>query len=267
MHTKPCLILGPLGVAALLLASACHSTQGVRDSGAADGHDAAPNTDGAQDIVTPPPPDTSPLGAPCGADSDCDSDFCVDGVCCDAACDQPCYACAQAASLGICAPVRQDEDLVATSPCAGASRCVLDRAGVAACKLRDKQSCSSNDQCVSGFCRTYFVDADGDGFGVASAHQAICDAAAATPPPGYAALAGDCCDSDGNASPEPSQNGYFTTPNMCGSFDWNCDGVVERYITACVGASGSATGTVACGAPCYVALPGSLPRMVTQGCR
>jgi hypothetical protein len=44
-------------------------------------------------------------GASCSAADQCGSGFCTDGVCCNVACDGQCEACAQAGSVGTCAPV------------------------------------------------------------------------------------------------------------------------------------------------------------------
>lgn len=254
-----------LGLAALLLNAACQRTTVVPDSGAADEPDGSAIVDAAQDTGAPPIRGTNPLGAACVSASECASDFCVDGVCCEGACFDQCYSCARVGSPGSCTPVVRDEDVFASSPCADMNLCVLDASGISVCRLKDKQPCSGNNDCASGFCRTYFVDGDGDDYGVSSSYQSICDAAAAAPPSGYSALAGDCCDSDDGANPE-APGGYFTTPNACGSFDWDCNRVIERSISTCLNVGGS-TAAVGCGAPCLIATAGGLPRMVTQGCR
>ncbi len=45
------------------------------------------------------------------------------------------------------------------------------------------------------------------------------------PPAGYSAVGGDCCDSDNNTF--PGQTKYFTTANVCGGWDYNCDGAID----------------------------------------
>ena len=73
-----------------------------------------------------------------------------------------------------------------------------------------------------------FVDADADGFGVGAVmYRCACDE-------GFAPAGGDCCDADANAYPCPeTPEGtppclpYYGTPNGCGSFDYDCDGVDE----------------------------------------
>ena len=44
-------------------------------------------------------------GGSCGAASDCGTGLCVDGVCCNTSCTGQCESCAQAGSVGTCAPV------------------------------------------------------------------------------------------------------------------------------------------------------------------
>jgi Stigma-specific protein, Stig1 len=86
------------------------------------------------------------------------------------------------------------------------------------CYLNDGQACTTGNQCLSGVCSTFYLDADGDGYGI-STSIARCGT---TPPSGYAVNSGDCCDSDGSA--HPGQTSYFTTADGCGSYDYNCDG-------------------------------------------
>jgi len=65
----------------------------------------------------------------------------------------------------------------------------------------------------------------------------------------------DCCDKDSHA--HPNETGYFTAPDNCGSFDYDCDGTLEpEYpvnitcggtgLTGCTGGSGF-TGAPQCG--------------------
>jgi hypothetical protein len=188
-----------------------------------------------------------PLGYGCAAGSECASSFCVDGVCCESACDGQCQTCHVTGALGQCSPQVSGDDLRASQPCQGAWTCALDPTSPnqSACKLKDVQKCSSDDQCASGHCRTFFADVDGDGYGSAKTLR-LCDGLDASPPAGYVTQAGDCCDSD--AAAHPGTVDYFDSPDACGSFDFNCDGTYELQYQ-CPGKPLPATcGTLACSA-------------------
>jgi hypothetical protein len=68
------------------------------------------------------------------------------------------------------------------------------------------------------------VDGDGDGYGESGKTLQLCEEQGAAPPVGYAAQAGDCCDTD--ASAHPGQTKYFGVPDACGSWDYDCNGSV-----------------------------------------
>ncbi len=188
----------------------------------------------------------SPLGAGCSTDADCVSGFCTDGVCCDSACDQTCYACNQTAAMGHCAALTSGEDPSATVACTLPSACDLPAStAVPACKFVDGTACQADGDCVSGHCITFYVDADGDGYGSANSSR-FCAELNAAPPPGYAAYTGDCCDLDAGANPGFDSSQFLSMPDTCGSFDWNCDGKQTQQ-QACPTA-------VACGAACAVNL-------------
>ena len=70
---------------------------------------------------------------------------------------------------------------------------------------------------------TYYLDEDGDGYGVAGSTIETC-----TPPDGYAVAAGDCDDGDASRSPG--------TPEACDGVDNDCDGDIDE-----AGASGGST--------------------------
>jgi len=71
---------------------------------------------------------------------------------------------------------------------------------------------------VAANCATYYYDADKDGFGNPGSALTTCT----TPPAGYVAKGGDCCDSDSNVY--PGQTGYFQSATKCGGFDYDCSG-------------------------------------------
>lgn len=88
----------------------------------------------------------------------------------------------------------------------------------------DGVNCVRPTDCISGSCTTFFKDADADGFGsrIAAESAAFCGT---SPPAGYAANTGDCCDSDKNA--KPGQTSFFPASNACDSFDYNCNGAED----------------------------------------
>jgi hypothetical protein len=77
--------------------------------------------------------------------------------------------------------------------------------------------------------RTYYRDADGDGYGASAITTIVCG----SPPAGYVAMAGDCCDDGGNLALarqiNPGQANWFDEPaNVCGiTWDYNCSGGPE----------------------------------------
>jgi hypothetical protein len=235
-------------VAPLVLLAGCpQNTPGEHpDAGkVVDAGDATP--DAAMTVVVVKP--TDPPGAACSSNADCGSGFCTDGVCCDSACEQTCYACNQQEARGHCAALTSGQDTIATSPCVGSSACLLPPgSSVPACKLVGGTACQADGDCVSGHCLTYYADADGDGYG-GSDQGHFCQELNAPPPAGYAFFSGDCCDLDSLANPAFPANQYLEMPDACGSFDWNCDGVLEVRQPCTVE-------NITCGQGCYLSWSG-----------
>ncbi len=152
--------------------------------------------------------------------------------------------------MGHCAALTTGQDPNATSPCGGSSSCFLPPTSstVPACKLVDGTACQDDGDCISGHCLTYYADVDGDGYG-GSDQAHFCEQLNAPPPAGYAAYSGDCCDLDSGANPGFNSSNFLRMPDACGSFDWNCDGVVTQQQTCTV------TGG-ACGQACYISWGG-----------
>lgn len=113
-------------------------------------------------------------------------------------------------------------------------------------------SCTLAAQCASGFCRSWYVDADADGHGDPNQQVSLCspnpaeDRTASTggaPIPilvvgaqRYSSIGDDCCDAA--ALVFPNQTNLFVEPNnACAGrvnpFDYNCDGVLEDQRAAC----------------------------------
>jgi hypothetical protein len=229
-------------------------------TGCPDQHsDPPPGSDAAVDTDPPPSPtpdaslpitqNRSAIGTSCSRNEDCSSGFCTDGVCCDSACGQTCFSCATIGKVGNCAPIASGPDISADTPCSGGSTCILDRStSLPECKVAELQPCKTNSDCATNNCVTFFVDADGDGYGTPTEAQ-ICTTLGAAPPPGYALLTGDCCDIDRGANPGVPASTYFGFPDACGSYDWNCDAKVEQQQVCPYDSS------VACGANCNGVTP------------
>jgi hypothetical protein len=140
----------------------------------------------------------------------------VQSVCCSSPCDFPGGTCTTSGSIGEC-------------------KCSVD--------------CGDG-----GSCQLYYRDADGDGYGdeygtVASGSAIVGCSNAAAPPTGFVASNTDCDDGDANAN--PAQTGWFTTPSKGrGTFDYNCDGIVEKEQSEFPGSfcqfCGSTSATPAC---------------------
>jgi hypothetical protein len=120
-------------------------------------------------------------------------------------------------------------DLVGEDPgqCSGIRSCS------SGCKLRDKQPCAVDLDCFSGTCRTYFLDEDGDGFGRLAGDRFCGTTAPAT---NYKTTGVDCCDKDPAAKPGRAW-GPVRGLSACGSGDFNCDGMVEKFLVDWDGAN------------------------------
>jgi hypothetical protein len=91
---------------------------------------------------------------------------------------------------------------------------------------------------------TYYRDADGDSYGDPKVTTTSCTGA----PTGYVANNLDCCDLDATA--KPTQTVPRGSANLCGTFDYNCDGFAtpKQYHVCCVCSSSSdVCATATCG--------------------
>lgn len=79
--------------------------------------------------------------------------------------------------------------------------------------------------CTPTDIRTFYRDADGDGFGDKTKPIKGCEA-----PLGFVDNADDCY--DGNRHARPGQRGYFAEHRGDGSFDYDCDGKATRRFTS-----------------------------------
>ena len=150
------------------------------------------------------------------------------------------------------------EDPNAATACIAPSACSLPSSStVPVCKLVDGSACQADGDCLSGHCLTFYVDADGDGYG-GSDEANFCSELNGPPPAGYAAYPGDCCDLDAGANPGFDSSQFLAMPDACGSFDWNCDGK-ETEQRSC-------STPVACGADCIVSVLFATLDLFTEAC-
>ena len=107
------------------------------------------------------------------------------------------------------------------------------------CLLADAQPCVTASQCASSACSPFYQDVDGDGFGTG---QAVGFCTLTTPPIGYAAQTGDCCDDASNIALakliHPAAEFQTTSAGgICGGITWDydCDGLIQKVFTTCSG--------------------------------
>ncbi len=178
-------------------------------------------------------------GVACSAPNQCSSGFCADGYCCNTACSGACDTCKVSGKEGTCTHLSagsagspscipylcsgnsascptscgKDTDCIGGDFCSGTS-CVA--------KEQDGLSCSTSDQCKSGFC----VD------GV------CCHAACSDGPCETCSSNGSGCEPRPQGSAEPSCGGYL------------CDGSSASCPTACSSDSNCAAGYYCDGSGC-----------------
>lgn len=89
---------------------------------------------------------------------------------------------------------------------------------------------------------TYYVDADGDGYGNKS--QAVGTCLCPSKATGQVTDHRDCCDSDNGSHPNATTPKTYA--NACGSYDWDCDGNITKLSDTSVTA-GCGYRAVSCG--------------------
>ncbi len=112
----------------------------------------------------------------------------------------------------------------------GTSSCV--EGAFSACAdqvLPAAESCNSRDDDCNGLtddgdslpgCATLYSDNDADGFGDPALAGCLC------PSSGTATVGGDCDDTDNEVN--PAQASYFAAPSAGGTFDYNCNDVLDK---------------------------------------
>jgi hypothetical protein len=97
-----------------------------------------------------------------------------------------------------------------------------------ACNGHDDDCDDAIDEQDAAGCTKYFVDDDGDGYGVTSETEFQCLCQGQVPAAPYkASKGGDCCDKDTRV--HPYQWDYSSSISACSTWDFNCDGVVTNY--------------------------------------
>ncbi len=154
-------------------------------------------------------------GIPCALGNQCQSGFCTTGVCCTSDCNIPGGTCKQTNAIGEC-------------------KCMMD--------------CGDG-----GACMLYYQDADGDGYGnkdgtVAAGTAKVGCSNGQPPAAGFVADHSDCDDGDPNA--HPGQTAYFGTKSigLAHTFDYNCDGMLEKQTPEFAGGCEFCSPTPTCGA-------------------
>ena len=105
-------------------------------------------------------------------------------------------------------------------------------------KSADGAACTTDDQCTTGTCTTFYRDLDGDGYGDIKATVANGGAKMACGtivPTGYSATNDDCFDSRTAVAKlvNPGQTDFFDAPYSPGpgaapSFDYDCSGIEDK---------------------------------------
>lgn len=78
--------------------------------------------------------------------------------------------------------------------------------------------CVDASACAEG--AIAYRDADGDGYGDPLSGRCVAEL-----PTGYVRNSADCCDRDSQSF--PGQTDYFTVPNQCGVYDYDCNGAEQ----------------------------------------
>ena len=155
-------------------------------------------------------------GVVCQLDNQCKSGFCTEGVCCNSDCKVPGGTCKQSAAT------------------TGECKCLMD--------------CGDG-----GACMLYYQDADGDGYGnkdgtVAAGTAKVGCSNGMPPAAGFVADHSDCDDGDPNV--HPGQTAYFGTKSvgLAHTFDYNCDGMLEKQTPEFPGGCQFCNASPTCGA-------------------
>jgi hypothetical protein len=94
------------------------------------------------------------------------------------------------------------------------------------CNGKDDDCDTFADEDNATNCVDYYMDADRDTYGDVTKRRCMC---LSIPGTYDATTANDCCDADANTY--PGQVTYFSSPNGCSKYDYNCSGSDEKQWT------------------------------------
>jgi len=117
-------------------------------------------------------------------------------------------------------PHRSTEDL---DTCSGTYVC----SPAGACRLKDTQPCSTNDNCASSICGRFYKDVDGDGYGDMAMTATFCTAAPSASPP-WVTRGDDCCDKDAKVFPGQTEYQLYASAACDDTFDYDCNGIDDK---------------------------------------
>jgi len=145
-------------------------------------------------------------GNPCQTSDQCASGNCSNLTCC---------AAGEAGCSGTCAVLSSSNGNCGSC---GHSCTLGTSCSGGLCLLPDGQNCSTDGQCASGTCGTFYQDGDHDGYGAGTPTRKC----GTTPPTNYVTNSSDCCDGDDKA--HPGSTYVSATANLCGNWNYDCVG-------------------------------------------
>lgn len=109
-----------------------------------------------------------------------------------------------------------------TATCSGNNSIKCSATGLKQSPVACAYGCDqTTGQCLNCQKKTWYRDADGDGYGQDSVMAESC-----LQPSGYVDKKGDCDDTDTNV--KPGQTAWFTQKSKGGIWDYNCDGIDNK---------------------------------------
>jgi hypothetical protein len=144
--------------------------------------------------------------------------------------------------------IDQDSDSYPETAAASPGLCLGSEAGyVSSIANPTSQDCDDTASSTWQYLDCY-VDGDGDGYGAGTVASVCCGSSCGEGCTGYSATSTDCCDSDANAY--PGQTSYFTATTACNTWDYDCNGSIDKNSSNCSGYNNcSCIGAVTCYMP------------------